>query len=74
MCDVPRSANYHSRGTAEAIDAAREKIVSGELQIWAGPLYDNEGNEVVKAGEVFVEPQSAPSFNHILKGITILGS
>lgn len=63
-----------AEGTEEAINQAREMIVSGELQIWAGPLYDNQGNEVVKAGEVFVEPQSAPSFNHVLKGITVLGS
>lgn len=75
VCDVSAlNENTIADGTAEAIDAARGKIVSGELQIFAGPLNDNTGAEVVKAGEVYVEPQSAPSFSHVLEGITVLGS
>ena len=33
-------------------ELAREQIASGELQVYSGPLSDNEGNIVVKIGEV----------------------
>jgi len=58
-------------GTQDAIDAARQKILGG-WDVFTGPLYDNEGNLVVKDGETFEEPQSAPSFDKVLQGITVL--
>jgi len=61
-----------AEGTAEAIEEAREKILSGEWDVFTGPLYDNEGNIVVEEGVTFVEPQSAPSFEFILEGITVV--
>jgi basic membrane protein A len=74
VCNVSAlNENVIAPGTADAINAARDKIISGELQIFKGPLYDNEGNLVVEDGEVFVEPQSAPSFSYVLKGIEIIG-
>ncbi|OQB23289.1 MAG: Purine-binding protein precursor [Firmicutes bacterium ADurb.Bin182] len=61
-----------AEGTAEAIEAARQKIISGEIKVFAGPLVDVNGEVVVKEGEVFVEPQSAPSWEYILEGITVV--
>ena len=59
-------------GTVEAIEEARERILSGEWDVFTGPLLDNEGNVVVEEGVTFVEPASAPSFGHILEGITVI--
>jgi basic membrane protein A len=74
VCDVSAlNEAVISPGTAEAINTARDQIVAGTLQVFKGPLYDNEDNLVVEDGVVFVEPQSAPSFSYVLKGITILG-
>ncbi len=61
-----------AEGTAEAIEEAREKILSGEWDVFTGPLYDSEGNIVVEEGVTFVEPQSAPSIEFILEGITVV--
>ncbi|MDL2310798.1 BMP family ABC transporter substrate-binding protein [Peptostreptococcaceae bacterium OttesenSCG-928-C18] len=61
-----------AEGTEEKIEEARAKINSGDWDVFTGPLKDNTGKEVVKEGETFKEPQSAPSFDHILEGITIV--
>ena len=58
-------------GTDEAIEEAREKIISGELQVFAGPLVTVDGETVVAEGDVFVEPASAPSWSYILEGINV---
>ncbi len=59
-------------GTVEAIDDARARIISGDWDVFTGPLYDNEGNIVVEEGVTFTEPKSAPSFDAILEGITVI--
>ena len=40
-----------AEGTKEAVEEAQKKIESGELFVFSGPLKDNEGNEVVAAGQ-----------------------
>jgi len=52
------------------IEEARERIVGG-WNVFTGPLYDNDGEIVVAEGDAFVEPASAPSWEHILQGITV---
>ncbi|MCL1965043.1 MAG: BMP family ABC transporter substrate-binding protein [Firmicutes bacterium] len=61
-------------GTAEAIKAAEQALLSGELKVFAGPLTDAAGNVVVKEGEYFheQETESAPSWSFILQGITVI--
>lgn len=81
VCDIsPLNEAIVAPGTAEAIEAARAKIVSGELKIFVGPLkgegVDFSGNKVsidLKEGEEFVEPASAPSWNYIIDGIEVIG-
>ncbi len=65
-------------GTKEAINAAKEKIISGELKIFVGPItgegVDYDGNPIkieLAEGQEFIEPQSAPSWNYIIPGITV---
>lgn len=72
VCDIsPLNDSIIADGTKEAIDAAREKFLTSDWDVFTGPLKDNEGNEVVKEGDTFKEPASAPSFNYILEGITV---
>ncbi|MCL2617191.1 MAG: BMP family ABC transporter substrate-binding protein, partial [Defluviitaleaceae bacterium] len=58
-------------GTEEAITAAEGDIRAGR-NIFTGPIYDNEGNQILAEGEEWVERQSAPSWNFIVEGITVI--
>ena len=65
-----------AEGTQEAIEAAAEKIKSGELQIFAGPLKGTspEGEAIELAdGEAFPEQKeaSAPSWVYIVEGCSV---
>ncbi|MBQ3112192.1 MAG: BMP family ABC transporter substrate-binding protein [Firmicutes bacterium] len=55
-----------------AVATAKQAIIDGTVKVFAGPLYDNEGNVLVAEGDVFVEPASAPSWTNIVKGITVV--
>jgi hypothetical protein len=65
------NANTVVEGTAEAI-AAAEGAIRGGRNIFTGPLYDNGGNQLLGPGEEWVERQSAPSWNFIIQGITVV--
>ena len=72
VCDVsPLNEDIVAPGTADKIEEARKKMVETDWDVFTGPLVDVKGNEVVKAGETFIEPASAPSWTHILEGITV---
>jgi len=58
-------------GTAEAIEAAEGAIIGGR-NIFVGPIYDNEGEQILGEGEEWTERQSAPSWNFIVEGITVI--
>ena len=60
-------------GAEEAVQEAYDRIVSGDWDVFTGPLVDIDGNVVVEEGDTFIEPQSAPSWEYILEGITIVG-
>ena len=73
VCDIsPLNEAIIADGTQEAIDAARAKIVSGDWDVFTGPLVDVDGNTVVAEGETFHEPASAPSITWVLQGITVV--
>lgn len=63
-----------AEGTAEAIEAATQAIIAGELNVFAGPLNDSEGNEVVAEGDYYAEQESesAPSWDKVLEGVTVI--
>ncbi len=76
MCDISElNESIVAEGTDAAVEAARAAIVSGELQVFAGPLTDVDGNEVVAEGDYFDESgsASAPSWAYILEGIEVIG-
>jgi len=87
MCNISTiNEAIAAPGTDAAVEAARAKIVSGELKIFAGPLTGNgkafDGSDVsidLKAGEVYLDGKdesgvvSAPSWNFIIPGVEVIG-
>ncbi|MGI6508763.1 MAG: BMP family ABC transporter substrate-binding protein [Saccharofermentanales bacterium] len=70
VCDVsPLNDAIVAPDTAAKIEEARAKIVSGDWDVFTGPLVDVTGEIRVKEGETFIEPASAPSWKWILEGI-----
>ncbi|MEG1869361.1 MAG: BMP family ABC transporter substrate-binding protein, partial [Oscillospiraceae bacterium] len=57
-----------AEGTAEAIDAAKAKILDGSLFVFTGPLKDNTGKEKVAAGEKMTDEQLT-SFDWFVEGV-----
>ncbi|NLM73931.1 MAG: BMP family ABC transporter substrate-binding protein [Clostridiaceae bacterium] len=76
----PLNTDIAAPGTQEAIDEAAEKIKSGELHVFAGPLsgtgknWGTEGSIEIKEGEWFEESkeQSAPYWYYIIDGVNVL--
>ncbi len=60
--------------TQAAIAAAHAAIVDGTIHVFDGPLTDLDGNVVVEEGAFYFENEkaSAPSWEAIIEGITIL--
>lgn len=52
LVDISPLSENCAEGTKEAIDTARAKIVDGSNKIFEGELFDNQGNQVCKEGEV----------------------
>ena len=52
------------------VDAAAG-FENGTKHVFCGPLYNQSGKELVKAGEVYIEPKSSPTFGEVLQGIDI---
>ena len=59
-------------GTVDAIVAAETQLRAGR-NIFTGPLYDNDGNQILAPGEEWIERLSAPSWTHYVEGITVIG-
>lgn len=51
LVNISDLSDVCEEGTKEKIDAAREKIMSGEWDVFTGEIIDNEGNTVCAAGE-----------------------
>lgn len=50
MVDISPLSKNVAEGTAEAIEAARQKILSGEWDVFTGPLFNNKGEQVLEDG------------------------
>ena len=73
----PLNTDIAAEGTQEAIDAAAEKIKSGELHVFAGPLTGTSPDGVtieVAEGDYYKEQEgaSAPSWCYILEGCNVV--
>jgi len=67
----PTNPETIAPGTDEAMAEAEARILGG-WNVFTGPIYDNEGNQILADGEEFIEPLAAPSWNYIIQGITII--
>lgn len=67
------NSSIAAEGTQEKIDAAAKEIEEGTLKVFAGPLFDNDGKQLVAEGDFFAESKnaSAPEWNNIVKGINV---
>ena len=52
-----------------AVEAAKEKIVSGKLEVFAGPLKDNQGELRVPAGQVVSSEDATNKMNWLVSGV-----
>lgn len=61
-------------GTIEAVEKAKTGLMDGTIQVFQGPLYDTNGTVVVEDGKAYKENEksSAPTWDKIIKGITVL--
>ena len=53
---------------AAAATAARDGIADGSLNIFAGPMMDNEGNTILNAGEV-LDDGGLAGMNYYVEGV-----
>ena len=52
LVDLSPLTENVAEGTEEAVKAAKDQMVAGELKVFAGPILDNEGNVAVEEGLV----------------------
>lgn len=57
----------------KAVEESTQAFKDKKLSVFKGPLNDKDGKQVLKDGEIFKEPKSAPSFGYVLEGINIIG-
>lgn len=51
LVDISDLSDFCAEGTAEKIKEAKDKILSGEWDVFSGEIIDNQGNVVCKEGE-----------------------
>lgn len=56
-------------GTAEKVEEAKQKIISGDFFVFQGPIKDNEGKERVKAGERMSDKDMYLNFDWFVEGV-----
>lgn len=60
-----------AEGTKEKVDEATQKILSGELKVFAGEIKDNEGTVRVKAGESLDDAYIAGKINWYVDNVVV---
>ncbi|MEG0767168.1 MAG: BMP family ABC transporter substrate-binding protein [Clostridia bacterium] len=71
MVDIsPLTANC-AEGTAEAVEAARAKILSGEFDVFDGEIKDNTGAVRVPAGERLSDDDIKNGMNWLVQGAIV---
>lgn len=69
LVDISPLSENCEEGTAEAIEAARAKIKDGSFKVFEGELYDNQGNQVCKAGEVLSDATITGEINWYYRNV-----
>ena len=73
MVDISPLSKNVAPGTEEAIEAAREKMLSGEWDVFTGPIFSNTGELVVKDGESLSDSDITGGLmtNLLIKGVEV---
>ncbi len=73
MVDISPLTKNVAEGTAEKIEEARAKIVSGEWDVFTGPIYSNTDELVVKEGESLADGDITGGLmtNLLIKGVEV---
>jgi len=58
-------------GTEEIVISEKEKLLSGTFDVFYGPIYDNNGNIRVEAGESITDEIMLNSFDWYVEGVVI---
>ncbi len=70
LVDISPLSNNCAEGTADAVEAARQKIMGG-FKVFEGDLYDNAGNQVCKAGEAIADADITGAMNWYYKTVVV---
>lgn len=73
MVDISPLSKNVVDGTAEKIEEAKAKMISGEWDVFTGPIYNNQGELVVKEGEVLDDADITGGLmtNLLIKGVEV---
>ncbi len=73
MVDISPLSGNVAEGTAERIEEARALILSGEWDVFTGPLYDNQGVQVLAEGETLQDADITGGLmtSLLLKGVEV---
>ena len=71
LVDIAPLTKNVAEGTAEAIEAARAKIMAREFDVFEGPIYDNEGTLRVEEGQKLERSYIAGSIDWFVKGVEV---
>lgn len=69
---VCRLHNFNAPATQQAAEAALAALASGEAAVFSGPLLDSDGQALLEEGEVYSEPLSAPGWDRLPEGVTVV--
>ena len=58
-------------GTQEKVDEAKEKILSGEWDVFTGPIEDNEGNVILAEGETLSDSDITGGIHWYYKNVVV---
>jgi len=67
----PINEKIAAPGTKEIVDEYQKKIEKGEFFVFAGPIVDNTGKEIIKAGEKLTDAQITGEINYYVKGVSL---
>lgn len=71
LVDVTTMTENCKPGTAEAVQAAKDKIVDEDFRVFSGEIKDNKGNVVCKDGEILEDDYIAGKINWYVDNVVV---
>lgn len=68
LVDIAPISNLVDDETKKLVDAEKQKLIKGDDEIFAGPIYNQEGKEIVKSGEKLSDSDIS-SMDWFVKGV-----